>query len=164
MADDILARPRVPVNWRKIVRTCVFRYHLIGSDHLIGTRVCVASEARRRIDIGAGVPSTSGNDPTGQETFWDVYRWACSMLAVFCSQRLEGLMVTTEKLEQVELLTISQAANVFGRTRGALHHYRLSGRLPMIRVGRKYLVSRESVEALRREREAIPSASKTAVN
>jgi excisionase family DNA binding protein len=70
-------------------------------------------------------------------------------------------MITAER---VELLTITQAADVFGATRGALHHYRLSGRLPMIRVGRKFLVSREAVEQLRSERAAVLATSKVAVN
>ncbi len=73
-------------------------------------------------------------------------------------------MIVAEKIGQIEFLTVTQAADVFGTTRGCIHHYRLTGRLPMIRVGRKYMVPRADVEALNRERAAITAASKSTVN
>ena len=63
-------------------------------------------------------------------------------------------MIATQQKAYPELITITQAAAVLGRTRGAIHHHRLTGKLPSIRVGRMYLISKESVEALRRERVA----------
>jgi len=64
--------------------------------------------------------------------------------------------------EQVDLLTVTQAAHAIGTTRGAIHHHRLTGRLPAIVVAGKYLIPRESVEALSRDRAARPEHEKTA--
>ncbi len=65
---------------------------------------------------------------------------------------LEVDMVTAE---QLDFLTVSEAARVIGATRGMVHHHRLTGKLPTIRVDGVYLISRESVEQLRRERAAF---------
>jgi excisionase family DNA binding protein len=72
---------------------------------------------------------------------------------------LEVDMVTAEK---IDLLTITQAARIIGTTRGAVHHHRLTGKLPTIRVGGVYLIPRESVEQLRRDRAARLGQSETA--
>ncbi len=74
---------------------------------------------------------------------------------------LERRVVTIERPAQAELLTVTEAARVIGATRGAIHYHRLSGKLPAITVDGRYLIARESVEALHRERAAITAASKT---
>ncbi len=60
-----------------------------------------------------------------------------------------GVHVIT--IEQVDLLTVTQAARELGATRSLVHYHRLYGRLPAIVVDRKYLIPREAVEALRGE-------------
>jgi excisionase family DNA binding protein len=62
--------------------------------------------------------------------------------------------------EKIDLLSVTEAARVVGATRGCIHYYRLAGRLPAISVEGRYLIPRESVEALQRERAAITAASK----
>ena len=54
--------------------------------------------------------------------------------------------------EQVDLLTVTQAAHAIGTTRGAIHHHRLTGRLPSITVAGRYLIPRQAVEQLRHDR------------
>ena len=61
---------------------------------------------------------------------------------------------------QPDLITVTQAAKDLGTTRGAIHHHRLTGRLPSITIDGRYLIPRESVEALRREREATADRAK----
>jgi len=68
-------------------------------------------------------------------------------------------MVTTE---QVDLLSVTQAAHAIGTTRGAIHHHRLTGRLPAIVVAGRYLIPRQAVEQLRRDRAARPGHKETA--
>jgi hypothetical protein len=63
-------------------------------------------------------------------------------------------MVTTER---VDLVSVSEAAQLLGTTRGQVHYHRLYGRLPSVLVPRQggrdmYLIPRASVEQLRRER------------
>jgi hypothetical protein len=70
-------------------------------------------------------------------------------------------MLATEKSAQVDLVTVTEAARIFGRTRGMVHYFRLAGRLPAITVEGRYLIPRESVEALQRERAAVLAAPKT---
>jgi hypothetical protein len=65
-------------------------------------------------------------------------------------------MVTT----QPDLVTVTQTAKAIGATRGMVHHHRLTGRLPAITIEGRYLIPRESVEQLRRDRAAIAGASK----
>ncbi len=69
-------------------------------------------------------------------------------------------MIVAEKSAQVDLVTVTEAARVIGATRGCIHYYRLCGRLPAITAEGRYLIPRESVEALQRERAAITAASK----
>jgi len=66
-------------------------------------------------------------------------------------------VVTTEK---IDLLTVTEAAHAIGTTRGAIHHHRLTGRLPSITVDGRYLIPKQAVEQLRRDRAAITDASK----
>jgi len=66
-------------------------------------------------------------------------------------------MVTT----QPDLVTVTQAAQDLGATRGMVHHHILTRRLPAIRVGRPYLIPREAVEQLRRDRAARLGQSET---
>ena len=61
---------------------------------------------------------------------------------------------------QPDLITVTEAARVVGATRGAVHHHRLTGRLPAIRVDGRYLIPREAVEQLRRERAALAERAK----
>ncbi len=63
--------------------------------------------------------------------------------------------------EKIALLTVTEAAAALGRTRGSVHHHRLTGRLPAIRVGRRFMIPLEDVVALRRERAAVIAAPKT---
>jgi len=70
-------------------------------------------------------------------------------------------MVTTEK---IDLVTVTEAAKDLGVTRGMVHHHILTRRLPAVRVGRPFLIPREAVEALRRDRAAIAAASKTSAS
>ena len=65
-------------------------------------------------------------------------------------------MVTAE----TELVSISQAAELLGTSRGAVHHHRLTGKLPSVRVGWPYMIAREAVEELRLEREAKAARAK----
>ncbi len=58
-------------------------------------------------------------------------------------------MVTTAR---VDLLSVTEAAHVIGTTRGAIHHHRLTGRLPSITVDGRYLIPRQAVEQLRHDR------------
>ncbi len=67
-------------------------------------------------------------------------------------------MVTTE---QVDLLSVTEAAHAIGATRGMVHHHRLTGRLPAITVAGKYLIPRQAVEQLRRDRAARPGHKET---
>ncbi len=67
-------------------------------------------------------------------------------------------MVTTE---QVDLLSVTEAAHAIGTTRGAIHHYRLTGRLPSITVDGRYLIPKQAVEQLRRERATRLGQSET---
>ncbi len=60
-------------------------------------------------------------------------------------------MVTTQ---QVDLLSVTEAAREIGTTRGAVHHHRLTGKLPSITVDGRYLIPRQAVEQLRRDRAA----------
>jgi len=60
-------------------------------------------------------------------------------------------MVTTER---VDLLSVTEAAHAIGTTRGAVHHHRLTGWLPAITVDGRYLIPRQAVEQLRRDRAA----------
>ena len=55
---------------------------------------------------------------------------------------LEVVMVTAQ---QIDLLTVTEAARAIGTTRGAIHHHRLTGRLPAITIDGRYLIPRESV-------------------
>jgi len=67
-------------------------------------------------------------------------------------------MVTTQ---QVDLLSVTEAARELGTTRGAIHHHRLTGKLPSITIDGRYLIPRESVEQLRRDRAARLGQSET---
>jgi hypothetical protein len=73
-------------------------------------------------------------------------------------------MLTADKSAQVDLMTITEVARALEATRGAAHYYRLCGRLPAIVVEGRYLIPREAVEKLQRERAAITARSKAAVN
>ncbi len=64
--------------------------------------------------------------------------------------------------QQPDLVTVTQAAKDLGATRGMVHHHRLTGKLPTIRVDGGYLIPRASVEALRRDRAARLGQSETA--
>ncbi len=68
-------------------------------------------------------------------------------------------MVTTEK---IDFITVTQAARELGATRGLVHYHRLYGRLPSITVDGRYLIPRESVEQLRRDRAARLGQNETA--
>jgi len=70
---------------------------------------------------------------------------------------LEVHVITTEK---IDLLTITEAAKDLGATRGMVHHHRLTGKLPSITIDGRYLIPRESVEQLRRDRAAIAERTK----
>jgi excisionase family DNA binding protein len=61
---------------------------------------------------------------------------------------------------QPDLVTVTQAAKDLGATRGMVHHHILTRRLPAVRVGRPFLIPREAVDQLRREREAIAERTK----
>ncbi len=69
-------------------------------------------------------------------------------------------MIATQK--QLDLLTVTEAAHAIGATRGMVHYHRLYGRLPSITVDGRYLIPRESVEQLRRDRAARLGQSETA--
>lgn len=80
-------------------------------------------------------------------------------------------MVTTGQTASttLELLTIRDAAALLGTSRSAVHCARLYGRLDVVRVpfsggrqGYRFLTTRESVEALRLEREARLAEKHTA--
>ncbi len=64
--------------------------------------------------------------------------------------------------QQPDLVTVTQAAKDLGATRGMVHHHRLTGKLPTIRVDGVYLIPRASVEQLRRDRAARLGQSETA--
>jgi len=66
-------------------------------------------------------------------------------------------MVTT----QPDLVTVTQTAKDLGATRGMVHHHRLTGKLPSITIDGRYLIPRESVEQLRRDRAARLGQSET---
>jgi len=67
-------------------------------------------------------------------------------------------MVTTP---HPDLITVTQAAKDLGATRGMVHHHILTRRLPAVRVGRPYLIPREAVDQLRRDRAARLGQSET---
>jgi len=54
--------------------------------------------------------------------------------------------------ERTDIVTVTQAAELMGTSRGAVHYHVLAGRLHAFRLGDRYVIERESVEALRRER------------
>ncbi len=62
---------------------------------------------------------------------------------------------------QPDLVTVTEAAKDLGATRGMVHHHILTRRLPAVRVGRPYLIPREAVEQLRRDRAARLGQSET---
>ena len=63
--------------------------------------------------------------------------------------------------EQLDLVTVTEAARAIGTTRGAIHHHRLTGRLPAIAVAGRYLIPQQAVEQLRRDRAVRPGHKAT---
>jgi len=67
-------------------------------------------------------------------------------------------MIATEK---IDLVSVGQAAAMLGKTRGCVHHHRLTGRLPAITIDGRYLIPRADVERLRAERDALANEPET---
>jgi hypothetical protein len=60
----------------------------------------------------------------------------------------------TTDTRQPDLMTVTEAAQTLGQTRGAIHYQRLYGRLPAVAINGRFMIPRKSVEALRVERDA----------